>query len=169
MIFKCENLNFVYVGWMRPLPHFFISHILMLIWECTVLQVNVMLKKLPEEDFGPGIDFREYSIFDNPSLPSEVNNAMILVSLIMIFRFLIYLLCLNLFALVLEFRWKSHGLMFSSVKKELKIVMDHIIPLLEEYLNFQGIAMKKWYLIFFSSLYYISQIMFNANFLLKLF
>lgn len=126
-----------------------------------------MLKKLPEEDFGPGIDFREYSIFDNPSLPSEVNNAMILVSLITILRFLIYLLCLNLFALVLEFRWKSHGLMFSSVKKELKIVMDHIIPLLEEYLNFQGIAMKKWYLIFFSSLYYISQIImliFCSNF-----
>jgi len=31
-----------------------------------------MLKKLPEEEFGPQIDFREYSILDNPSLPSEV-------------------------------------------------------------------------------------------------
>jgi len=31
-----------------------------------------MLKKLSEEEFGPQIDFREYSILDNPSLPSEV-------------------------------------------------------------------------------------------------
>jgi len=32
-----------------------------------------MLKQLPEEEFGPGIDIREYSLLDNPSLPSEVN------------------------------------------------------------------------------------------------
>jgi hypothetical protein len=31
-----------------------------------------MLKELPEEEFGPRIDIREYSILDNPSLPSEV-------------------------------------------------------------------------------------------------
>jgi hypothetical protein len=31
-----------------------------------------MLKELPKEEFGPGIDIREYSILDNPSLPSEV-------------------------------------------------------------------------------------------------
>lgn len=104
MILKSGDLNFVYMGWMCPLPHLFICHILMLIWKCSVLQVNVMLKKLPEEDFGPGIDFREYSIFDNPSLPAEVNNAMIHVSLITILCFLIYLLCLNSFSLVLEFR-----------------------------------------------------------------
>jgi len=34
-----------------------------------------MLKKLPEEEFGPQIDFREYSTLDNPSLPSEVINV----------------------------------------------------------------------------------------------
>lgn len=45
----------------------------MLLWKCTLLQVNVMLKELPEEEFGPGIDIREYSILDNPYLPSEVN------------------------------------------------------------------------------------------------
>ncbi|RYQ81708.1 hypothetical protein Ahy_B10g100329 [Arachis hypogaea] len=38
-----------------------------------VFEVNVMLKKLPEEEFGPEIAIREYSIIDNPSLPSEVN------------------------------------------------------------------------------------------------
>jgi hypothetical protein len=34
-----------------------------------------MLKELPEEEFGPRIDIREYSILDNPSLPSEVNRC----------------------------------------------------------------------------------------------
>lgn len=34
-----------------------------------------MLKELPEEEFGPGIDIREYSILDNPSLPLEVNSC----------------------------------------------------------------------------------------------
>ncbi|XP_058767829.1 arabinosyltransferase XEG113-like isoform X2 [Vicia villosa] len=46
-----------------------------------VFEVNVMLKKLPEEDFGPGIDFREYSIFENPSLPSEVKKSWLDVQL----------------------------------------------------------------------------------------
>ncbi|MCI30298.1 hypothetical protein A2U01_0051507 [Trifolium medium] len=34
-----------------------------------------MLKELPEEEFGPRIDIREYSILDNPSLPSEVKKS----------------------------------------------------------------------------------------------
>lgn len=37
------------------------------------LQVNVMLKELPLEEFGPGINIREYSFLDNPSVPKEVN------------------------------------------------------------------------------------------------
>lgn len=37
-----------------------------------VLQVNFMLKQLSEQDFGPGIDFREYSFLDNPLLPKMV-------------------------------------------------------------------------------------------------
>lgn len=36
------------------------------------LQVNVMLREQPEEEFGPGISFREYSLFDNPLMPQEV-------------------------------------------------------------------------------------------------
>ncbi|XP_058777608.1 arabinosyltransferase XEG113-like [Vicia villosa] len=40
-----------------------------------VFEVNVMLKELPEEEFGPGIDIREYSILDNPSLPLEVKKS----------------------------------------------------------------------------------------------
>ncbi|CAJ2646858.1 unnamed protein product [Trifolium pratense] len=40
-----------------------------------VFEVNVMLKELPEEEFGPRIDIREYSILDNPSLPSEVKKS----------------------------------------------------------------------------------------------
>lgn len=31
-----------------------------------------MLTKLPEEVFGPRIDFREYSFLDNPLLPKSV-------------------------------------------------------------------------------------------------
>ncbi|XP_057448825.1 arabinosyltransferase XEG113-like [Lotus japonicus] len=46
-----------------------------------VFEVNVMLKELPEEEFGPGIDIREYSILDNPSLPSEVKNSWLDVQL----------------------------------------------------------------------------------------
>ncbi|KAF7829106.1 arabinosyltransferase XEG113-like [Senna tora] len=40
-----------------------------------VFEVNVMLQALPEEEFGPGINIREYSILDNPSMPSEVKNS----------------------------------------------------------------------------------------------
>ncbi|CAI0441992.1 unnamed protein product [Linum tenue] len=36
-----------------------------------VFEVNVMLKELPEEEFGPGIKIREYSFLDNPSLPDN--------------------------------------------------------------------------------------------------
>ncbi|BAT75204.1 Arabinosyltransferase protein [Vigna angularis] len=46
-----------------------------------VFEVNVMLKKLSEEEFGPQIDFREYSILDNPSLPSEVEKSWLDVQL----------------------------------------------------------------------------------------
>ena len=31
-----------------------------------------MLKDLPEEEFGPRIDFREYTFLENPSLPKQV-------------------------------------------------------------------------------------------------
>jgi hypothetical protein len=31
-----------------------------------------MLKDMSEEEFGPHIDFREYSFFENPSLTKEV-------------------------------------------------------------------------------------------------
>ncbi|GAU39817.1 hypothetical protein TSUD_154740 [Trifolium subterraneum] len=46
-----------------------------------VFEVNVMLKKLPEEEFGPEIGIREYSMLDNPSLPSEVKNSWLDVQL----------------------------------------------------------------------------------------
>lgn len=36
-------------------------------------QINVMLKELPEEEFGPGINFREYSFLENPLLPKQVS------------------------------------------------------------------------------------------------
>ncbi|XP_054810602.1 arabinosyltransferase XEG113-like isoform X2 [Prosopis cineraria] len=40
-----------------------------------VFEVNAMLKELPEEEFGPGINIREYSILENPSLPEEVKKS----------------------------------------------------------------------------------------------
>ncbi|TVU46317.1 hypothetical protein EJB05_05843 [Eragrostis curvula] len=43
--------------------------------------VHVMLKDLPEEEFGPHIDFREYSFFENPSLPKQVKESLLEVQL----------------------------------------------------------------------------------------
>lgn len=31
-----------------------------------------MLKEMPEDEFGPGINIREYSLLDNPLMPKEV-------------------------------------------------------------------------------------------------
>lgn len=46
-----------------------------------VFEVNVMLKALPEDEFGPGINFREYSFFENPLLPKEVKESWLDVQL----------------------------------------------------------------------------------------
>ncbi|KAK6934081.1 Nucleotide-diphospho-sugar transferase [Dillenia turbinata] len=46
-----------------------------------VFEVNVMLKELPEEDYGPGIGIREYSFFENPSLPKQVRESWLDVQL----------------------------------------------------------------------------------------
>ncbi|MQL70831.1 hypothetical protein Taro_003114 [Colocasia esculenta] len=40
-----------------------------------VFEVHVMLSELSEEEFGPKIDFREYSFFDNPLLPKKVKES----------------------------------------------------------------------------------------------
>nr|GMC47790.1 arabinosyltransferase XEG113 [Ipomoea batatas] len=46
-----------------------------------VFEVNVMLREQPEEEFGPGISFREYSLFDNPLMPQEVKESWLDVQL----------------------------------------------------------------------------------------
>ncbi|XP_065624957.1 arabinosyltransferase XEG113-like [Quercus suber] len=46
-----------------------------------VFEVNVMLKELPEEEFGPRIDIKEYSFFDNPSVPRQVKDSWLDVKL----------------------------------------------------------------------------------------
>ncbi|OVA18359.1 Reticulon [Macleaya cordata] len=46
-----------------------------------VFEVNVMLRAQPEEEFGPGIDIREYSFLDNPLLPKEVKESWLDVQL----------------------------------------------------------------------------------------
>ncbi|XP_047974454.1 arabinosyltransferase XEG113-like [Salvia hispanica] len=40
-----------------------------------VFEVNIMLKELPVEEFGPGINIREYSFFENPSMPQQVKDS----------------------------------------------------------------------------------------------
>ncbi|KAK4486282.1 hypothetical protein RD792_008952 [Penstemon davidsonii] len=40
-----------------------------------VFEVNVMLKEFPEMELGPGINFREYSFFENPSMPQKVKDS----------------------------------------------------------------------------------------------
>ncbi|KAG1355463.1 hypothetical protein COCNU_07G015750 [Cocos nucifera] len=44
-------------------------------------QVNVMLKEFPEAEFGPRIDFREYSFLQNPLVPKEVKESLLEVQL----------------------------------------------------------------------------------------
>ncbi|MQL98019.1 hypothetical protein Taro_030727 [Colocasia esculenta] len=46
-----------------------------------VFEVNVMLKDLAEEEYGPKIDFREYSFLDNPLLPQQVKESRLEVQL----------------------------------------------------------------------------------------
>ncbi|KAK2989930.1 hypothetical protein RJ640_013854 [Escallonia rubra] len=46
-----------------------------------VFEVNVMLKALPKEEFGPGISMREYSFFDNPLMPRQVKESWLDVQL----------------------------------------------------------------------------------------
>lgn len=46
-----------------------------------VFEVNVMLSVLPEAEFGPAIDFREYSFLQNPRLPKHVKNSFLEVQL----------------------------------------------------------------------------------------
>lgn len=35
------------------------------------VQVNIMLKELPEDEFGPRINIREYSLLDNPLMSKK--------------------------------------------------------------------------------------------------
>lgn len=46
-----------------------------------VFEINVMLKELSNEEFGPGINIREYSLFENPSMPQEVKKSWLNVHL----------------------------------------------------------------------------------------
>jgi len=46
-----------------------------------VFEVNTMLKELPEEEFGPSINIREYSFFDNPAVPRQVKESWLDVQL----------------------------------------------------------------------------------------
>lgn len=46
-----------------------------------VFEVNVMLKELPAEIFGPPIGIREYSFFDNPLMPKQVKESWLDVQL----------------------------------------------------------------------------------------
>ncbi|CAI9274836.1 unnamed protein product [Lactuca saligna] len=46
-----------------------------------VFEVNVMLKAMPEEEFGHGINIREYSFLDNPLMPAKVKDSWLNVQL----------------------------------------------------------------------------------------
>ncbi|TYI15286.1 hypothetical protein ES332_A08G175900v1 [Gossypium tomentosum] len=46
-----------------------------------VFEVNVMLKDLPQEEFGPAINIREYSFLNNPLLPQQVKESWLDVQL----------------------------------------------------------------------------------------
>ncbi|KAB2017767.1 hypothetical protein ES319_D08G184700v1 [Gossypium barbadense] len=46
-----------------------------------IFEVNVMLKDLPEEEFGPANNIREYSFLNNPLLPQQVKESWLDVQL----------------------------------------------------------------------------------------
>ncbi|KAM0059636.1 putative nucleotide-diphospho-sugar transferase [Helianthus debilis subsp. tardiflorus] len=46
-----------------------------------VFEVHTMLNALPVEEYGPGINIREYSFFDNPSMPAQVKDSWLDVQL----------------------------------------------------------------------------------------
>eukprot|EP01018_Ginkgo_biloba_P007783 Gb_19824 [translate_table: standard] len=46
-----------------------------------VFEVNAMLRDLPEDEFGPIINFREYSFFDNPRLPKQVKESKLTIEI----------------------------------------------------------------------------------------
>jgi len=47
-----------------------------------VFEVESWVRDEPEAAFGPGIDFREYSFFDNPAVPEAVNASTVEVELV---------------------------------------------------------------------------------------
>lgn len=108
---------------------------------CTDLKVNNMLKEQPEEEFGPAINFREYSFLDNPLLPRHVSKHHGIHMKGSLFH---YLELWGLISLLDACRWKSRGLMFSFVKKEPKIVVRQTRQVGQEYSDFQNAAMKTW-------------------------
>ena len=73
-----------------------------------------MLKDLPVEEFGPDINIREYSFLENPYMPQEVNASNLEQN--------------NVHSVLywhphLLYRWKIHGLMCISVKKDRLVVV----------------------------------------------
>ncbi|XP_020092200.1 arabinosyltransferase XEG113 isoform X2 [Ananas comosus] len=46
-----------------------------------IFEVNVMLKDFPEAEFGPRIEFREYSFLQNPLVPKQVKESLLEVQL----------------------------------------------------------------------------------------
>ncbi|KVH95172.1 Nucleotide-diphospho-sugar transferase [Cynara cardunculus var. scolymus] len=58
-----------------------LDHVFELTETSAVLQVHTMLKALPEEEFGPGIGIREYSLFENPLMPAQVKESWLDVQL----------------------------------------------------------------------------------------
>ncbi|XP_031391448.1 arabinosyltransferase XEG113 isoform X1 [Punica granatum] len=46
-----------------------------------VFEINIMLKELPEDEFGPRIGIREYSFLDNPLMPKQVKDSWLDVQL----------------------------------------------------------------------------------------
>lgn len=47
-----------------------------------VFEVETWLRPMPENEAGPNVDFREYSFFDNPSVPNKVLDSEVTVELV---------------------------------------------------------------------------------------
>lgn len=102
-----------------------------------------MLKELPEDEFGPRINIREYSFLDNPSMPKQVTSWDHLMESLTLNFIVNHAIIIAVLAKKKNLRWKIHGLMFNYVKWEAKIVNYQIAQIPKECSDFQSTATKR--------------------------
>lgn len=107
------------------------------------MQVNTMLKELPEEEFGPIINIREYSFFDNPAVPRQACQNWPHMDGTLVFCHPSLTREISHFDVC--FRSRSHGSMYNFVKQDPLIVMYQPVRADRGCSNYPNSAVKKRY------------------------